>query len=335
MARMVGPPGWLPRQHRGAASPRDSPGSLAGAYSHSSSAKPAVALRRWKASTRSHSPMGGGHGVHRLGHVGAGRDLLAQRGGEVLQVAPLRLQRLGPGHRGGAVAGHHAPGGDRGQGVVDLQPAQEAAVERGQVPGEQQVAREERPRRLVEHGEVVVGVRGGPGPELERPPPEVERRPVLDGHVGQDDLHRVAQRVAEALAVGRDVVLGARGQRAGEGAVAHEGRVGAVGPRAAERREPEHVVGVHVGGDHVGHGERRARAQIGQERLSGRDRPARVDDGHGLLAHDEAAVGDDPEVVRRPSPRGRPRARTRRGRPPRPAGPRRPARPPRPRAARP
>ena len=159
--------------------------------------------------------------------------------------------------------------------------------------GEQQIAEEHRAGLLIEHGHVVVGVRRRMRLDQQLAVAEVELEPVFD-ELGRRNDARAFERLAEQLFVAGEIALGARRQRARQLGVPDEHRL-----LAFERDVAEHVVGMHVGVDHVLDRQLGARAD-GRQKL-GPDAwaAARVDDRNAVAADDEARVRGVAGVARR------------------------------------
>ncbi len=93
--------------------------------------------------------------------------------------------------------------------------------------------------------------------EHQRSSAEIERGGVLDGDGGEDDFDSLERLIAQHGLVDGEIALGPRGQPARQLVMADIG-----GIVLLERRIAEHVVGMHVGIDHVadrlvGHGAER------------------------------------------------------------------------------
>ena len=117
---------------------------------------------------------------------------------------------------------------------------------------------------------------------------------VLDGERGQDDLDPLERLVAQHLLVDGEIAVGPRGQPAGQLVVADERRI-----VLFEGRVAEHVVGMHVGIDHVADRLVGHRAN-GASELAPRDRAAqRVDHRDRVAADHEARIGHVAAILRR------------------------------------
>ena len=114
------------------------------------------------------------------------------------------------------------------------------------------------------------------------------------GERGQDDLDPLERRVAQHLLVDGEIAVGPRGETARQLVVADKGRIVVL-----ERGIAEHMIGMHVGVDHiadrlVGHG------ADGAPELAPRDRAAeRIDDRDGIAAHHETGIGHVAAILRR------------------------------------
>ena len=173
-------------------------------------------------------------------------------------------------------------------------PAADRAVDRRHVPGEQQVAEEQRAGRLVEDGHVVVGVGGLVRLDDEDTPAEVELELAVDGKRRGHDARAGEGRLAEQLLVDREVAGGARRERALKLVMADEG--GALG---LERDVAEDVVGMHVRVDDVLDRQLGAAADRVEQLLADARAAARVDDGDGIGADDKSRVRGVAGVARR------------------------------------
>ena len=122
----------------------------------------------------------------------------------------------------------HDPGGLRGSGPPVADPADQAAVEGGNVIGEEKIAEEPGVGFLVADGNVRVGVRRRPGFEEERAVAEIEIEARADRSVGK--TIRCPRRPAPTSARGGEILLRGR-ERLGEELVSDEDR--AVSRKAA------------------------------------------------------------------------------------------------------
>jgi hypothetical protein len=155
------------------------------------------------------------------------------------------------------------------------------------VTGEEKIAEEPRPGRLVENGEVGVGVGRRPSLDHEPPAAEVEIEPVRDEPGRRDEAGSPDRILAEEVARRSEVARPARGERLGEVAVADEG-----GALPREGRVAEEVVGVDVGVDDVADRQPGLGAHRRQKPSAGRLAALGVDDGDGVAADHEAGIGD-------------------------------------------
>src|SRR5262249_27879538 len=240
-------------------------------------------------------------GFFRLaGCLGGGRDIgtagyqVAHVLRQALEVAALLIERPVPVFHDRTMAGYDTGGRQTGEIVAYGKPAADAPVDDRDVPGEEEVAREQGSGRLVEHRQVVVGVGGRPGLKHERPMAEVEGE--FAGHQGRgrDDPYLRQQFVAHRAAERVDVMLPAGGECPRQIPVANENRA-----FARKGRIAEHVIRMHVGIDHVADRLGRNLAEGGREPAPFLDAAAGVDPGACLVPDDEADVGDVASVLPR------------------------------------
>ena len=263
------------------------------AHSHSSSVKLAVTLRGWLASNPDPSvALLAGHPPDRRLDAPAGRDLAPHVAQQRKQVPLLRVQGLGPGGGRRAVAGHHPRRRHEAQIGNHVEPSLEAAVHDRQPVDEQQIAGEQGPGAQVEDGQVVVGVRGSPGGQNENAAAEVDPGLVGDFNRRGDDagpFERPADETLERI----EVEGAAQRQRTGELAVSRERDAVFIESDAAED-----MVGVRVGGDHVGNGPVGQRLDACAQAPTELGAAAGVDDRDRMRSDYHPRVADRTQVQR-------------------------------------
>jgi len=173
------------------------------------------------------------------------------------------------------------------------QPALEAAVDHRDPLDEQQVAQPQGRGLAVQHCQVVVGMAGRMGHQLEDPLAEVELQAVGHDQAGGYHLgavHRVAQRLAHPV----QIVAAAGGQRARQLGVTDEDC-----PGLGERTVSERMVLVDVGVDHVAQRQISGAPHRSKELCALLGRAAAVDHCDRLVADHESDVRDPRQVLPR------------------------------------
>ena len=173
-----------------------------------------------------------------------------------------------------------------------VEPALQRAVHHRRQPPEQQIAREQRPRGAVAHGQVAVGMGAGGGGQFQGPAAEVQHLRPRDGP-GRADQDRARPGIRTDL--GGDAFgpgVAAKLQRLGQAGVGDD-----LGAGFGEDLGARDMVGVHVGQHHGADGLVGQAADGGVKRLALRARSAGVDHRHAVPAQDDAEVGDPAPVV--------------------------------------
>src|SRR6185437_8114527 len=158
---------------------------------------------------------------------------------------------------------------------------------------EQKIAREQGRTLVVEHGQVIVGMSGRPCPQRQNPFAKIELHFAVDQQRGRHDLDVGDQRIAKNATKCAEIIITARGQRARQILVSDENsslwykRISLL----YKRRVAKNVIGVDMRIDHVTNGLGRYVADGGKQSLAFAGAAAGVDDGHRVVADDEAEIG--------------------------------------------
>ena len=89
------------------------------------------------------------------------------------------------------MTGNHALRGKGAEFVDHLEPAAKTAIQHGGVGKEHQIAREQGPGLLVEHGDIVVAMRGRPRPYRQGSRSEIEFDGAVDEESGRYHAHPI------------------------------------------------------------------------------------------------------------------------------------------------